>query len=208
MNFSSKSKKQQTKTKQNKTTCFFFNILMNALQKVVLMASIGKSRSSLQGALEGIVREWVRASIYRHSITLTVSPCLLTLSQLLLLCQSDSLHFRLCLVPAEFFLLHHCALKWLKLSTEADLHSAELDSGWAAQINQMQQVENNFVGCKNNVWVIKNTFMSSVIKYLSKIAVFLQAIFLIWSDSQVWGCFSLDRLQSALRHFLDFGLHQ
>ncbi len=34
--------------------------------------------------------------------------------------------------------------KWLKLSTQADLHSAELDSRWTVEINQvMQQVENN-----------------------------------------------------------------
>lgn len=51
-------------------------------QQVASVTQIAESRSSLRAALEGIVREWVRMSIYRLSAPLAVSLWLLTRSQL------------------------------------------------------------------------------------------------------------------------------
>lgn len=103
-NFSSKRKQQQTKKKLLLKQPMFFSLFSIEFteHQVVLVTSKDENRPSLQGALEGIVREWVRVSIYRLSTSLSVSSCLLTLSQFLLLCQSDSVHFRLCFVPAHF----------------------------------------------------------------------------------------------------------
>lgn len=71
----------QVVTTSETTSCFITPNWMQ--QQVVFLTCTDESRSSLQGALEGTIREWVRMSIYRLSTSLAISSCLLTRSQFL-----------------------------------------------------------------------------------------------------------------------------